>query len=57
MFPIGNSYARGEVIRRKIDADGNVVGITNYNPVLDTRECRFDFDDGEVSKLTVNVIV
>ena len=38
MFPGGNSYDRGEVIRQKRDADGNAVGITNKNPILDTRE-------------------
>ena len=37
MLTRGNSYARGEVIGQKRDADGNSVGITNDNPILDTR--------------------
>ena len=56
MLPRGNSYARGKVIVRKRDVDGNAVGRSNYNPILDTREFNVKFDDGEVSELTSNVI-
>ena len=56
MFPGGNRYAREKVIERKRDADGNAVIRTNNNPILYTREHRVDFDDGEVSELTANVI-
>ena len=56
MFPSGNSHARGKVIGRKRDADGNSIGRKNYNPILDTREYRVDFDDGEVSELTEKII-
>ena len=38
MLPIVNSYDRGKVIGLKIDADGNVIGSSNDNPILDTRE-------------------
>ena len=55
MFSRGNRYARGEVIRRKNDVDGNVVSRTNYNAILGTREYCVEFYDGEVSKLTENV--
>ena len=37
IFPIGNSYARGKVIGQKRYADGNAVGRTNDNHILDTR--------------------
>ena len=37
MFPRGNRYARGKVIGRKRDADGNAVRRKNDNPILDTR--------------------
>ena len=37
IFPIRNSYYRGKVIVRKIDADGNAVGRTNDISILDTR--------------------
>ena len=56
ILPRGNSYARGKVVGRKRDAYGNGVGRTYENPILDTREYQVDFDDGEVSKLTENVI-
>ena len=56
MLPRGNIYARGKFIGQKIDADGNSIGRRNDNTILDTRKYRFEFDDGEVRKLTANVI-
>ena len=56
MLPRGNSYARVKVIGRKRDADGNAVGRYNDNPILDTREYSVEFDDGEISELTANLI-
>ena len=56
MLPRRNIYARGKVIGRKRDADGNAAGSSNDNPILDTRGYSVNFDDGEVSELTVNVI-
>ena len=35
----------------------NAFGKRNNNPILETREYRVEFDDGEVRKLTANVIV
>ena len=52
ILPRGDSYDIGKVIGRKIDADGNVVGRSNDNLILDTMEYSFEFDDGEVRKLT-----
>ena len=37
MLPRGNIYARGKVIERKIDTDGNVVGRSNDNLIIATR--------------------
>ena len=56
VFPRGDIYYRGKVMGRKIDADGNAVGKTNDNPILDTRKYCAEFYDGEVSELTANVI-
>ena len=56
MLPRGNTYARGKVIGRKIDASENTVGRRNANPILDTSEYCAEFDDGEVIKITKNVI-
>ena len=49
MLPIGNIYAIGKVIRRKIDADGNSIGRTNENAILDKHKYFVDFDDGDFS--------
>ena len=57
MFPIGNTYARGKFIGLRIDASGNSVVRRNDNPILDTQEYCFEFDDGKVRKLTASVIV
>ena len=56
MLPIRNNLSGGKVIRRKRYVDGNAVGRTNDNPILDTKEYRIDFYDGEVIELAVNVI-
>ena len=37
MLPRDNSCARGKVIGRKIDEDGNSVGRKNDNPIFETR--------------------
>ncbi len=41
---------------RKRDRDGNPVGHANDNPILDTRSYIVDFDDGEQTELTANMI-
>ena len=56
MFPRGNIYARGKFIGQKRNAFINAVGRMNDNPILDTRKFRVEFDDGEFSELTENVI-
>ena len=37
MLPRGGTLARGKVTERKLDHEGNVIGISNANPILDTR--------------------
>ena len=56
MLPRGNSLARGKVIGRKRDSKGNPIGRANDNAILDSRIYRVEFDDGDVSELTANVI-
>ena len=41
---------------RKRDADGNVVGKANSNPILDTRTYDVEFEDGDVTEFTANII-
>ncbi len=40
----------------KRDQDGNPVGHANDNPILDTRSNIVDFDDGNQTELTANII-
>ena len=37
ILPRGGTLARGQVTERKLDHKGNVIGISNANPILDTR--------------------
>ena len=57
MLPRGGTLARVRVTERKHDHEGNVIGRSNANPILDTREYEVNFEDRYVTKLTVNAIV
>ena len=48
--------ARGRVIRWKRDTDSNPTGRANANPILDTRVYNIEFDEGDVTELTANMI-
>ena len=56
MLPRGSTLARGRVIERKRDHEGNFIGRSNANPILDTREYKVKFEDGDVTELTANAI-
>ena len=56
MLPRGGTLARGRVTERKRDHEGNVIGRSNANLILDTREYEVKFEDGDVTKLTANAI-
>ena len=47
MLPRDGTLARGRVTERKHDHEGNVIGRSNANPILDTREYEVKFEDGE----------
>jgi hypothetical protein len=47
---------KGPVTSRKRDKDGNPVGLANANPILDTHEYTFTFDDGDETMLNANLI-
>ncbi len=44
------------VTARKRDRDGNPVGLANANPILDTREYTFTFNDGDETVMSANLI-
>jgi hypothetical protein len=56
MLPKGGVLVKGCVTARKRDRDGNPVGHANDNPILDTRSYIVDFDDGDQTELTANMI-
>ena len=56
VLPLGYKMAWGEVVSRKQDVDGNLIGRENANPILGPRWYEVKFDDGEVKDLTANVI-
>jgi hypothetical protein len=54
--PRGGTLAKGHVTFRKRDKDGNPIGLANANPILDTHEYTFTFDDGDETVLNANLI-
>jgi hypothetical protein len=55
-FPRGGELANGRVVSQKRDSDGNPIGRAHNNPILDTRTYNVEFDNGDVTELTANVI-
>jgi hypothetical protein len=47
---------KGRVTARKCDQDGNPVGRANDSPILDTRSCIVDFDDGDQTEHAANMV-
>ena len=56
MLPLGYKMDRGKVVSRKRDINGNPIGRKNANPIPDSRRYEVEFDYGEVTELTANVI-
>jgi hypothetical protein len=52
----GGVLVKGRVTARKRDWDGSPVGCANDNPILDTRSYIINFDDGDQTELTANMI-
>jgi hypothetical protein len=56
MLRKGGVMVKGQVTVRKRDWDSNPVGHANDNPILDTRSYIVNFDDGNQTELTTNMI-
>ena len=56
MMPRGTTLSKERVTGHKLDAGGQLCGRANNNPILNTRTYLVQFDDGEVTELTANVI-
>jgi hypothetical protein len=56
LLPKGNFQFVAKVISRKRDHDGQPVGRSNRNPILDTRVYEVEFPDGTISEHSANVL-
>ena len=48
--------AMGRVTNSDRDSDGNALGTTHENPILNTRQYIFEFNDRDEAELAANVI-
>jgi len=55
-LPTGDKMQTGKVISQKRGADGDVKGVANTNPILDSRTYEVEFPDGEVTEYSANAI-
>ena len=56
LVPKGDDFISGQVIKRKCDANGNPIGRSNTNPLLDTRVYEVQFPDGTEQEYSANLI-
>jgi hypothetical protein len=54
--PRGGTLMKGLVTSYKRDKEGNPVGLANTNPILDTHEYTFTFNNSDETVLNVNLI-
>ena len=57
VLPREENMDRGEVVSWKQDVYGKPIGRENVNPILDSRWYEVDFDNGDVTEITANIIV
>jgi hypothetical protein len=54
--PQGGTLANGRITSQKRVKDSNPIQLANANPILNTREYTFTFNDGDENVLTANLI-
>ena len=52
----GHTFAAGVVKKRSRDQEGELIGKTNYNPLLDSSTYEVQFEDGSVDRYHANII-
>ena len=55
LLPRGGKVLKGQVVTRKRDASGNLVGKANSNPILDMREYVVEFEGGANKVNSANI--
>jgi hypothetical protein len=53
---IGGRFQAGRVVRRARSNDSEVTGVSNPNPILDTRTYKVEFPDGTAAEYSANLI-
>lgn len=56
LLPQGGVNVRARVVKRVRDGDGNLQGIRNDNPILDSRTYELEFADGSMAQYAANVV-
>ena len=56
LLPFGGDMKCGTVTSRMRDADNNLIGKRNNNPLLDNRVYEVEFSDGNIGECTANMI-
>ena len=56
MIPKGDDILKAQVVSRRKDHNGNPIGRSNSNPVLDTCQYMVEFEDGAQEHYTANLI-
>ncbi len=57
MLPKGDILLPAKVMSRKRDENGNPIGVSNTNPILDTRVYEVQFSDGYSESYAANTII
>jgi hypothetical protein len=57
LLPSGDDMLYSTVLRRKPDANGNVIGRSHTNPILNTSVYEVLFQDGHVEAYNANLIL
>ena len=52
----GHTFAAGVVKKRSRDQEGELIGRTNSNPLLDSSMYEVQFEDGSVERYHANII-
>ena len=52
----GHTFASGKVVQRARNPDGELVGKSSGNPLLDTSVYEVEFEDGSVERYHANII-
>ena len=52
----GHTFASGRVVRRARNPDGELIGKSSHNPLLDSSVYEVEFEDGSVERYNANII-